>query len=94
MAIENYSKREINLKELYTGEALCREVGDLPFFPDNDDTMGLFYAAKRVCLSCVLKVKCQNYAIQNKVTGIWGGTSAEERRKFRLKNGIVAKEVA
>lgn len=94
MAIENYSKREINLKELYTGEALCREVGDLPFFPDNDDTMGLFYAAKRVCLSCVLKVKCQNYAIQNEVTGIWGGTSAEERRKFRLKNKIVAKEVA
>lgn len=94
MAIENYSEREINLKELYTNEALCREVGDIPFFPSNDDTMGLFYAARKICFKCTLRVKCQNYAIQNEVFGVWGGTSAQERGEFRRKNRISAKEVA
>lgn len=92
MAIENYSKREIKLNELYTEEAICRGLGHELFFLDQDNGE-ITNAIKLVCKSCPLKIKCQNYAIQNHVHGIWGGTTLVERREFRRDNRIIAKEI-
>jgi hypothetical protein len=93
MAIKKYSKREVRLDELYTGEARCAEIGDVIFFDENLEP-GLGYSmARRVCATCVLIDKCRDYGIQNQVYGVWGGTTLSERREFRKKNGIVAKEL-
>ena len=92
MAIENYSKRQVRLEELYTEEAVCRGIGYELFFLDQDNGE-ITNAIKEVCNNCPLRIKCQNYAIQNHVHGIWGGTTLVERREFRRDNRIRAKEI-
>lgn len=41
-------------------------------------------AAKRVCRSCEAQEPCLDFAlVTNQESGVWGGTSEEERRKLR-----------
>jgi WhiB family redox-sensing transcriptional regulator len=41
-------------------------------------------AAKSVCMQCSVQRACLEFAlITNQESGIWGGTSEEERRKLR-----------
>ena len=41
-------------------------------------------AAKRVCRSCDAQEPCLDFALAtNQESGVWGGTSEEERRKLR-----------
>jgi WhiB family redox-sensing transcriptional regulator len=41
-------------------------------------------AAKRVCEECAVKMRCLQFALEtNQVTGVWGGTTEEERRSLR-----------
>ena len=41
-------------------------------------------AAKRVCRSCDAMEPCLDFALAtNQESGVWGGTSEEERRKLR-----------
>ena len=41
-------------------------------------------AAKRVCRSCEVQEPCLDFALAtNQESGVWGGTSEEERRKLR-----------
>lgn len=92
MAIKNYSKREINIRELYTGEARCEEIGDHIFFAEPEDWQ--WHAiAKKVCSTCPLMIKCRDYALQNSVYGIWGGTTPKERQRMRTQLGIYPKQV-
>ncbi len=45
------------------------------------------YAAKAVCSTCPVHVECLAYAMaDDSCVGVWGGTSAVERRSMR--NGI------
>lgn len=40
--------------------------------------------AKLVCSECPYKMRCLEYALKNPdIQGIWGGTTEQERRKFR-----------
>ena len=40
--------------------------------------------ARRICADCPVKEPCLEYAlVTNQDTGVWGGTSEEERRKLR-----------
>ena len=42
--------------------------------------------AKQVCGECPVKVDCLDYALEtNQDSGIWGGTSEEERRTLRRR---------
>lgn len=93
MAIKNYSKREINIRELYTGEAKCEEVGDHIFFGEKTDPWQWNSIAKRLCKTCPLMIKCRDYALQNSVYGIWGGTTDRERETMRTQLGIYPKQV-
>ena len=93
MAIKNYSKREINIRELYTGEAVCEEIGDFLFFPEKDEDWTMTIKAKNYCKTCPLMIKCRDYALQNSVQGIWGGTTSRERQSMRAQLGIYPKQV-
>jgi WhiB family redox-sensing transcriptional regulator len=41
-------------------------------------------AAKRVCQACMVRQPCLQFALEtNQDTGVWGGTTEEERRTMR-----------
>ena len=43
-------------------------------------------AAKGLCLGCHVRQLCLQYALEtNQVTGVWGGTTEDERRSIRRK---------
>lgn len=47
------------------------------------------YAAKAVCVECLVRVECLEYALaNNEKVGIWGGTSERERRALRRERNI------
>jgi WhiB family redox-sensing transcriptional regulator len=44
--------------------------------------------AKAICGACPIAVACLTYALKNHELGIWGGTTEEQRRALRRRNGI------
>ena len=52
------------------------------FFPIATEGPALLQisAAKEVCRHCAVAAMCLAYALQTRQTGIWGGTTQEERR--------------
>lgn len=75
------------------GTPPCAESDPEAFFPQ-DRPDGNFMPnrlaypmereAKLTCLECPYKLRCLEYALKNEeVQGIWGGTTEQERRKFR-----------
>ncbi len=93
MATKKSTKREVKLRELYTGEAKCEQIGEMMFFPKNEDPFYYTSLAKKICSECPLLQKCRDYAIHTQVDGIWGGMTRRERERYRAKHNIVAKEM-
>jgi WhiB family redox-sensing transcriptional regulator len=61
--------------------ALCAETDPEAFFPEKG---GSTREAKRVCMSCEVRVQCLDYALENDERfGIWGGLSERERRRVK-----------
>ena len=66
--------------------ALCRETDLNLFFPSGTPapTAEQIEAAKAVCHRCTVRAECLEFAlITNQESGVWGGTTEEERRKLR-----------
>lgn len=66
--------------------AACRDTDPDLFFPIG--TTGLAVdqidSAKAVCMACDAQNACLGFALAtNQESGIWGGTSEEERRRLR-----------
>ena len=64
----------------------CRDTDPDLFFPVGTTGPALeqIAAAKAVCDSCDAKAPCLEFALTtNQDSGVWGGTSEEERRKLR-----------
>jgi len=67
-------------------EAICRDTDPELFFPVGTTGQALLQIdrAKQVCAECAVQVRCLEFAIEtNQDSGIWGGTSEEERRVIR-----------
>jgi WhiB family transcriptional regulator, redox-sensing transcriptional regulator len=63
--------------------ALCAQTDPEAFFPEKG---GSTREAKRVCLSCEVRVECLEYALSNDERfGIWGGLSERERRRVKKR---------
>lgn len=63
--------------------ALCAQTDPEAFFPEKG---GSTREAKRVCLSCAVRVECLDYALANDERfGIWGGLSERERRRVKKR---------
>ncbi len=41
--------------------------------------------AMKLCEVCLVTRDCLEYAIKNKVTGVWGGTTEDERKDMKIK---------
>lgn len=66
--------------------ALCRDTEPDLFFPVGSTGTALeqIDAAKAVCTGCDVRTLCLEFALAtNQESGVWGGTSEEERRKLR-----------
>ncbi len=72
----------------WRNEAVCRDTDPELFFPIGTTGQALLQIdrAKEVCCECPVKVKCLDFALEtNQDSGIWGGTSEEERRDIRRR---------
>ena len=71
-----------------TWRAQARCLGSDPelFFPlgGTGEPLAQAETAKRICHECEVRDLCLQYALEtNQVTGVWGGTTEEERRSVR-----------
>jgi WhiB family redox-sensing transcriptional regulator len=63
--------------------ALCAQTDPEAFFPEKG---GSTREAKKICLSCEVRVECLEYALEHDERfGIWGGLSERERRRLRRR---------
>jgi len=54
------------------------------YFEKRGEKLGREAIAKRICATCPVQAPCLEYALAtNQDSGVWGGTSEEERRKLR-----------
>ncbi len=68
--------------------AICRDTDPDLFFPVGTTGYALVQIdrAKQVCGECPVNAECLEYALEtNQDSGIWGGTSEEERRQLRRR---------
>jgi WhiB family redox-sensing transcriptional regulator len=78
-------------------DAICRDTDPELFFPVGTTGIALTQIdrAKHVCGECPVAQECLEFALEtNQDSGIWGGTSEEERRVMRrqaaARNRVVA----
>ena len=66
--------------------AACRDTDPDLFFPvgTTGPAIDQIESAKAVCQACEVMPECLEFALAtNQDSGVWGGTSEEERRKLR-----------
>lgn len=67
-------------------KAACAGMPFDLFFPTPDTPEDLIAKAKSVCGACPASEACLQYAFEtNQVSGIWGGTTEDERKSLRRK---------
>lgn len=69
--------------EVWKSQAACRGLDTALFFPLGGESGT---EAKAVCAGCPVRTECLDYQLaapEAGDTGIWGGTSARQRRKMR-----------
>lgn len=77
--------------------AACRDTNPDLFFPvgTTGPAIEQIEAAKAVCRQCDAMDACLEYALAtNQDSGIWGGTSEEERRKLRRQYQAAQRQTA
>ena len=73
----------------FVGKAACKGMNANLFFPTSKSKV-IPNAVAVVCSNCEVKVQCEEFALNNDLPGIWGGTNAADRRRKRLANNITA----
>ena len=66
--------------------AACRDTDPDLFFPvgTTGPAISQIAAAKEICVQCDAQDSCLEFALMtNQDSGVWGGTSEEERRQLR-----------
>ena len=66
--------------------AACRDTDPELFFPvgTTGPAIEQIESAKQVCNGCEVREACLEFALEsNQDSGVWGGTSEEERRAIR-----------
>lgn len=69
-------------------DAACRDTDPSLFFPvgTTGPAIDQIEAAKAVCRECLVQDECLEFALTtHQDSGVWGGTSEEERRQIRRK---------
>jgi Transcription factor WhiB len=65
-------------------DAACREHPELSWFPGRGEPTD---PARRVCAGCAVRLECLRYALADEtLTGVWGGTSRQQRDRARKRD--------
>jgi Transcription factor WhiB len=70
------------------GPANCKVIPDPDIFfadPRAEGANETIDRAKSVCSGCPYIAECLDWALKNSEPGVWGGTSAAERRSMRRR---------
>lgn len=70
----------------WRGHAACRTADPELFFPVSQagPSVGQIEQAKQLCRACPVREPCLGWALgHGHVSGIWGGTTEDERRALR-----------
>jgi WhiB family redox-sensing transcriptional regulator len=73
-------------RDVWRDLAACRDTDPDLFFPvgTTGPAIEQIRSAKEVCGECDVRQPCLEYALgSNQDSGVWGGTSEEERRTLR-----------
>lgn len=79
---------EEDLDVSWRAHASCKDTDPDLFFPVGTTGLAIeqIEQAKTVCMGCSAQIPCLEFAlIANQDTGVWGGSSEEERRGLRRK---------
>mgnify|MGYP000877464428 CR=1 FL=1 len=64
-------------------QANCIGIDSLLFIPSDSrgrDVSKNYNEAKKFCISCTVRAECLAYSIYNKMEGLWGGFTPQERK--------------
>jgi WhiB family redox-sensing transcriptional regulator len=68
--------------------AACRGLGTAGFIAGRGGRAG-YVRAKETCACCPVRQECLEVALENDdLVGMWGGTTANERRMIRAGRGV------
>ena len=65
------------------GVAPCATADPEVFFPHKGANGNNINMAKRICQTCPYIHPCLEWALDNKESGIWGGTTETQRKKMK-----------
>jgi WhiB family redox-sensing transcriptional regulator len=72
---------QLTRRSTWQARAACRGSGTAAFFPSPGATLE---TARALCVRCSVREPCLAYAMADvDLQGVWGGTSARERRRIR-----------
>ncbi|MGP8221932.1 MAG: WhiB family transcriptional regulator [Acidimicrobiales bacterium] len=84
---------QLAVRPAWTFRAACRGMGTTMFFPALGDSL---QPARAICAECPVREPCLDYALGSveggALPGVWGGTSARERRGLKSASGYKATE--
>jgi WhiB family redox-sensing transcriptional regulator len=67
----------------WQADAACSGAGPSPWFPGRGEDLE---PGRRLCRPCPVRLDCLEYALaQDDVTGVWGGTSRQQRDAARRR---------
>jgi WhiB family redox-sensing transcriptional regulator len=81
----------------WRAQAACRDTDPDLFFPvgTTGPAIEQIENAKAVCNTCEVRQPCLDYALTtNQDSGIWGGTSEEERRQIRRQRAAAKRRAS
>lgn len=79
----------------FKGDEPCTQVGGDLFFSPAGATANYIHlnTVKAVCSGCPMQEPCLEYALHTSVSGVWGGTTENERSKIRRERNIIPNPV-
>lgn len=83
MELGIFGKSTTGIKPWFDGTQPCAQTDPEIFFPEFTSPKNDVKIAKAICKSCSFTAPCLEYAVQTQSTGVWGGTTDKERRKFK-----------
>ena len=85
MSVDPYALAGIDITDFFSPpawheDAMCKLYPSVSFFPERGESSG---PAKAVCAECTVRAECA--AAGQGEAGVWGGTSARERRRTHTR---------
>ena len=68
--------------------ATCESIGTEPYYPLSKTLDTENKVALALCQQCPELFKCLEWALVHENTGIWGGTTPNQRERIRKKRNI------